>query len=389
MNYAISPAVEHEECVRFPGSELSRIQGWLRERFPYHPYIYFGLSGAALVHDALKNQHRTCAVMPAFICPSLSEAILSAGMRLIHIDADRIDADRLTMHADAATLETYLECGDASDTVLLMDHSFGYPFPGLRHLRLRFPKLLVIEDCARALGARVRGQFPGEHSDWVLLSMYKTILGPRNGAILLTKTPIPARNDRSVRVTVRERAATMTPVRFLNDFLKRTTRGLTPRRIGLTSPGWTPHYGFPSDLCLARFGAELNDFENRACIRNSIAEEFRHGLSRMPGIELIKVASGCQPADHFVSFRIQKAGVRDRILTRLYRRGLFLSGTWPIVPAHYKCFSETFPAGHAASEFLAEHMVHIPVALFHRGRERKRLIRVLGDLMCEVESHAR
>jgi dTDP-4-amino-4,6-dideoxygalactose transaminase len=355
--------------------ELSRVQGWLRERFPNHPHSYFGLSGTTLLYEVLKTQTRASVILPAFICANLSAAAVLAEKRVTHIDADR-----LTLLPDMAQLETHLAGQDASDTIVLIDHSFGYPFPRLDALRRRIPKLLIIEDCARALGVQICGRSPGEYSDWVLLSMYKTTRGNSNGAILLTKTPILIREGQRTLATVRDRVATVAPLRFIYHLLQRTHPDFGPQRSDLIFPEWTPKYGFPSKLCLTRFAAELREFELRASRRCSITEELTDRLSHVAGVDCIKAAEGCQSAGHFISFRVQKRQARDQILMRLHRKGLFLVRTWNIVPAHYRSFSKTFPSGRANSEHLAEHMLHIPVRLFHSSKERHRLVRALCDL---------
>jgi dTDP-4-amino-4,6-dideoxygalactose transaminase len=351
------------------------VRSWFRERFPRQPHVYFGLSGTTLLHEALKAQTRTSVVLPAFICSDLSAAAVRAGKRVIHIDADRH-----TQLPDRAQLETYLASQDTSDAVLLVDHSFGYPFPDLACLRRRFPKLLVIEDCARALGVQIRGQLPGVWSDWILFSMYKTIPGSSNGAVLLTNMPIPMRDQHRVPVTIRERVATIGPLRFMyHELQRRTPSDFRPRISDLGNfPQWTPAYGLPSRLCMARFAAELKDLEIRASMRSSNANELTDSLCRA-GIECIKPAERCQSAGHFVSFRTPSRHARNELLARLHRKGLFVARTWDLVPAHYHSFLETFPSGHTNSEHLADHMGHIRVGLYLSSRRRRRLVEEIRD----------
>jgi len=353
--------------------DFARIQSWLRERFPRHPNIYFGVSGTSLLYEALKFESRTLIIFPAFICPSLPAMALRAGKSVVHLDADP-----LTLHPKATALETCLAHHDASNCTVLIDHSFGYPFPGLACLRTRFPGLLIVEDCARALGVSIHGRFPGEHSDWVLLSMYKTITGPRNGAVLLTKTPLPLQEHPNVPVTIRERAATIGPLRFFYDLAQRGRRGFLPPPRGLKSPDWTPQYGFPSSLCMARFAAELDRFETRSVARNSIAGELVEKLSGIEGLECIRTAEGCQPAGNFVSFKMRNREDRDRTLSLLQRNGLFLSRTWNLLPLNYEILAETFLDGHAGSRELWDRIAHIPVRLFLSETRRRRLIQALN-----------
>src|SRR5579872_101341 len=298
--------------------DLGLIEGWFRERFPRHPHVYFGLSGATLLHDALLTQPQSTLVLPAYICPSLSAMGLAAGKRLVHAEVDP-----RTLHPDPAhyTLD---------DAVALVDHAFGYPYAGIAQLRKRNPGLLIIEDCARALGANIDGDLPGAASDWLLFSMYKTIRGSRNGAVLLSNAPLPIpKENRRGAVTVKERAARLAPARFLHHQILRRSR-FAPREIGF-APEHEPQRGLPSELCANRFWAELRDLDSRTRMRREIVQELSENLSRIPEIECVRTADHCQPAGHFVSFAIRK-GNRDRVITRLYRRGLFVMRTWDIVP---------------------------------------------------------
>jgi dTDP-4-amino-4,6-dideoxygalactose transaminase len=362
---------------------LSRAEGWLRERFPHHRYIYFGVSGTTMLHDALKSHFRTWVVLPGFLCPNISAAAACAGKQLIHIDADR-----RTELPDMTQLLSSLASRDASDTALLIDHSFGYPFPAVARLRREFPKLLIIEDLARALGARIKGQYPGEHSDWILFSMYKTVPGSSNGAVLLSNAPLPISHGRRVPTTLRERVARMEPLRSIYRVLQRgTSEGFRSRlgQLELRFPDWSPTYGFPNDLCLSRFAIELMKLDNQMPIRTAIAEELTDSLSEA-GVDCIKVAEGCQSAGHFVSFAVRQQHGRDEVLTRLSKKGLPMGRSWDIVAAHYRSFQETFPAGHSNSEYLAEHMAHIRVSLYPRTKHRQRLVSELRKLAAEHHS---
>jgi dTDP-4-amino-4,6-dideoxygalactose transaminase len=352
--------------------QQDRLQGWLKERFPQHPYHYFGVSGTTLLFEALNLEQRTSMVLPAFICPSLSAMAMWAGKTVTHIDADPE-----TMLPKLSTLDAYLWTQAASECVLLIDHSFGYPFAAMEELRRRFPELLIVEDCVRALGVSIGGTFPGEHADWILLSMYKTITGPRNGAVLLSRKPLGLQPYPQARVTIRERAATIAPLRFFYDLAQRQRRWSTGPPGGLKAPVWTPEYGSPSELCLSRFVAEIERVEQRRSERDSIAEELFENLGAIKTVERVPTAEGSTTAGHFVSFRMRTRQDRDSLLASLQRSGLFLSRTWERLPLNYEIFAKTFPAGSAGSRELQERIVHIPTRLFAGVKERRRLIQAL------------
>jgi len=72
--------------------------------------------------------------------------------------------------------------------------------------------------------------------------------------------------------------------------------------------------------------------------------------------------------------------IRDSVLTMLHKKGLFLSRTWDLLPAHYLCFSGTFPWGHAGSRRLGETIAHVPVNLFLSAKRCRNLVRTLSEL---------
>lgn len=353
---------------------LEQIRNRLLEHFPHHSYVYFGVSGTTLLFEALRSEPRRTAVFPAFICPSIPAMALAAGKSVLHVDVDPS-----TMHPDPNSLETCLSRGPVSNCALLINHSFGYPFPGLGRLRSAFPELLIIEDCARALGVSIGNRNPGEHSDWILLSMYKTIDGSRNGAVLLSRTPLDLKEHPAAAVTFRERAATVGPLRFVHDLAHRRRARFAPPSGGFSAPNWIPQYGSPNRLCLDRFVEELDRLEHRAARRRQIAIDLREALSPIDGIECIRWSHQCKPAAHFVSFRMRHRQDRDHTLVRLQKQGLFLSRTWNLVPANYECFTKTFWNGHHGSTDLWNRIAHIPVRLFLDEDRRRRLLEALRE----------
>jgi dTDP-4-amino-4,6-dideoxygalactose transaminase len=361
-------------------NSTARIRDWLRQSYPQHHHVYFGLSGSTLLFEALQAQSRSTVVLPAFICPYLSTVTVRAGKKLIHIDANRH-----TQLPDVHTLELYLSTLEESDTILLVDHSYGYPFPAISRLRERFPQLLIVEDCARALGTQIRTEPPGKYADWILLSMYKTVLGSTNGAILLTKAEFPSRRAAKARPTFQERLATSPPLRRICHELQRWMA--PPFRVDAVHsnlPQWEPIYGFPSDLCVTRFANELEHLESRALLRQSIAEELTHNLGKA-GIDCVPVAEGCQRAGHFVSFHVQEEPKREQLFRRLWSQGLFVTPSWHIVPAFYRFFADTFVGGHVNSTYLAKHMVHVRMSLFQQKKKRERLVEEIRRIIFEAD----
>ncbi len=357
---------------------ISRIEGWMKEQFPRHPHIYFGVSGTALLLEVFRRQPRSTVILPAFFCPNISAAALMAGKRVIHIDAGP-----RTLLPDVAQLETCLASVNEADTVLLIDHSFGYPFIHLPDFRRRFPKLLIIEDCARALGVKL-----GD-SDFILFSMYKTTAGSSNGAVLASGIPLGIEQGTQSLPSARERVANIAPLRYAYRLLQRARCAEFRSRaaeVGTDVPSWAPQYGWPNELCGARFFSELHKTETQASTRRAIAGEIIDRLSGS-GLECVTPAAGHQAAGNFLSIRVGEQPARDSALTRLCRRGLSVARTWDIIPAHFRCFEQTFPFGCANSKQLAEQMIHVRVAEFSSATERRRLIEELRAVSQNEAAH--
>jgi dTDP-4-amino-4,6-dideoxygalactose transaminase len=346
--------------------DLDRLAGLLRERFPRHRHVYFGLSGSTLLYDALRRENRSSLVLPAFLCPSISAMALAAGKLVTHIDSNRE-----SLHIDAARLEEFMATQRESDTAVLIDHSFGYRSGALARLRERFPGLLVIEDCARALGLDA-----GEHSDWILLSMYKTIRGAQNGGVLLSRTPLALEMTKRAQTPVRERAAGISLFRTSYDFISRF-RPIPQPPAPSSIAAWIPHHGMPGELCVANFTAEIAEWDLRRRARAEIAAEIQNAIPQCAGLEMLDPV---ESAAHFVTLRISRG--RDPFVARLWRRGIFLSRTWERLPGDFAAFHETFPFGNEIAAEWSRMVAHIPVSHFWSTGSRAKLIESIRFISC-------
>lgn len=336
-------------------------------------HIHAGLSGSTLLYEALRLQGRRTVVLPAFVCPDLPAAAAAAGTRVV-----LIDADRRSMHLDSGRLDDYLRSTDPADTILLFDHTFGNPFPFAASIRRRYPTLLIVEDAVRALGAQVAGEPIGCHSDWLLLSMYKTVPGSANGAVLLTRDPMELSCGSVVSASLREWVARNAACRWAYEWLKRRNSDYPPPRLVHDKPHWSPKRGLPSTLCTRRFVAELTDLEERRMGRQAVLDELRERFTSTPGFQAIDVPPECSPAAYFLSVLVESKS-RDHLLAHLHRQGLFLLRTWDMVPSFYRSLDGAFPFGSAGSEYLARHILHIPIDPFGRRSRRDRLLRAVRD----------
>ena len=335
------------------------LKAWISENFPGMRFAYWGQSAATMLHDALREEQRNNVILPAFICPSVTAAAIQAGKHVVHVDVDRT-----TLHIDPQKLEQVLRGMRHDDTVLLIDHSFGYPYSQIEKIRQDHPGLLIIEDCVRALGGATTGGPVGRSGDWVLVSLYKTVGGNDHGGILLTGSPYTIRSGRVRPTTLRQFAATFGPARMIYERLKRRSCNYSPSRRDLESPPLKPVVGIPNQLCLTRFLTTITKDKKTLQRRQEATRDIRSALQGTTGFSFIKSAKGVLNAEHFVSFTVDDDGARDRLISDLHRQGLFLLRTWDCIPPFFRTLTSTFPTGCSVSVFLADHVVHIPMNSF-------------------------
>ncbi len=352
------------------------ISQWVSQAYPDYPYMYWGQSGMSLLFDVLRQERRKKIVLPAFICPGLPAMADAAGMKVV-----LVDVNPETLHMGREQLEQCLADDRDEETILLVDHSFGYPFAALSEVRCRHPKLLIIEDCVRALGSRINERPVGHTGDWTLLSMYKTTPGNNHGAILLTRSPYRLRTGPPPPTTWRQWASTSRPLRLLHERVNRNRPDFGPTRREVESLSWLPEVGIPNLLCIDRFGESIGRLSEDLERRRKTAAAIQDALTGIEGFRFVLPSAGCDTAAYYLTFTVAPSVDRNRLLTALHRRGLFLQRTWDSVPAFYKIFRGAFLFGFAGSVFLADHVGHIPVVRFTTPGRLTRLVGSLRELM--------
>jgi dTDP-4-amino-4,6-dideoxygalactose transaminase len=279
---------------------------------------------------------------------------------------------------DSEKLRYCLAEQEAAETVLLVDHTFGYPAAAIKEWRSKYPDLLIIEDCVRALGGEIDGRPVGHHGDWVLFSLYKTTVGNDHGAVLLTRSPYAIRSGPAPGATLRQWASGLKPSRILYEAFKRLRCEFVEGRRDLEAPEWTEWSGTPNSLCQKRFENQLAHLKESREGRLRASHEIQSALQDEEMVELIQLEPGCRPSAFFLSFTVSAGVHRKTLVKTMHRKGFFLVWAWNIVPAFYACFSQSFPCGFAESVFLADRACHIPLGQYVVSRHRSRLI----DCLC-------
>ncbi len=197
--------VSLRDCLR-PG-RVDRDSAGLEEDFKaYLPAAYARLvsSGTAALYvilEAFKNiSPKRRVILPAYICPSVAQAVARAGLKIELCDTHAYDFN-LDLDALARLLEA-----DRDVLAVVTAHLAGIPadWEGLRKITAA-AGALVIEDCAQALGAAYRGQKVGTLGDAAFFSLARGKgLTIYEGGVMVTARPdlaaaIDTAADRLVR----------------------------------------------------------------------------------------------------------------------------------------------------------------------------------------------
>lgn len=359
---------------------FSQVQHRLKEIFPQYPCIYLGKRAGTLLFHALKHEKRSTVILPGFICPEISALVLQAGKIPVHIDVDP-----QTMHMRGNLLRDYLNHHSPADACLLIDHSFGYINPDIAQIKAEYPDLLIIEDCARAFGGSCNQTPAGSFGDWVILSMYKTVLGNEHGGIVLSRNPLPCTTDGPVACSSpREYLSTIKALRLIHAYLKRRTPPLGSEPTVQENLTCSLETGLPSTLIIRRFLKNLNQIDKKHQKQGWAWKDLYNRLKQYPHIQLIHVRPETVPSYAFLSFTMSGIPNIYLFLKKLNRSGYFLFNAWPDTPNYYLNMRATFPCGYENTRFLAQHIIHIPIIDFFTENKRLLFIQCFEQILTEL-----
>jgi dTDP-4-amino-4,6-dideoxygalactose transaminase len=120
-------------------------------------------------------------LFPAFVCEDAFAPLIER----YNLDPTFVDVDPDTRHLDLSAVENHRSSVDA----IVLVHTFGLPLPAGQWESLRQQDdLVLVEDCARALGACADGAPVGSVGDYALYSLRK-VTPLFTGGILVGRDP--------------------------------------------------------------------------------------------------------------------------------------------------------------------------------------------------------
>jgi len=301
------------------------------------------------------------AVLPAYTCIAVPQAVESAGWRLAFAD---IAAGDVNM-----THEALLAALPEDARVVVLTYQFGIPpatEPILDLCRRR--GLFIVEDAAAAVGARYRGRLTGTFGDAAIISFHfsKVVNAGRGGALLINDDKVAEK----VMCLQNEDSAS---AEGLADFTKAfawwgATRPLcysgirTVRSLVLVDPlyevvkprTFLRPEGFHccSGYVAALASRQLDLLEANVSRRMALARVYSEALAGIEGIELPKVTEGAEPAwIQFPIFVERKAACYQYLL----RHGVDVNWTF-----RYSCAASYGFKGFPNAERAARTLLGLP-----------------------------
>lgn len=300
------------------------------------------------------------AIVPAFTCYVVPEAIRNAGSPISFADVDEA-----TLNME---LENLVGLEPPAGTVLIMTHQFGLPCRTAAIVNwARAHEMTILEDCAGALGAEIDGRPCGSFGDVAILSFENTkLLGSGAIGVLLT-------DDDDVAARLRDDQADFAPpdpsvirmtalLKMINtNAIYRPIFGLWSWRNGDRFSGHGAQHTIdpayyrcrPHPFALALALQQWHDLDRRIEHRRRLLALYREALG---DTATCQVNPGAVPSPIRQPIRVEH---KRAFYEAMYRAGVDLgwSFAYTVVPADRET---DFP--HA--RLIGQHILNLPI---HEG----------------------
>ncbi len=146
------------------GKHVRHVESWFRKRFDTATAVSFNSGRSALlaILKAFTIGRGDEVLIQAFTCVAVPNSVLWAGATPVYVDIDE------TLNMDPIDAAKKVS---SKTKALIVQHTFGVPANMEALVRfVRRHNLILIEDCAHALGARYRGKLVGTFGDAAFFS---------------------------------------------------------------------------------------------------------------------------------------------------------------------------------------------------------------------------
>jgi len=284
----------------------------------------FNLARNAFAYIVLTQKIKKI-IMPAFLCSIFEKILIQKRIKPVFVD---IDLE--TLNIDISKVQ---EAITRDIDAILAVHTFGNPcdLSALVDLKEDY-NVMLIEDCAHALGARYKGKLVGTFGDFSIFSMYKC-LPTMGGGFLISKKSFPPSKYKKETFTFKSFLRILYMTDSIHPILfKLKESSLFKNKSLLRKSGSMRDSPIErcSDFNLAAFNYFFRTIEEEISGRNRIANLFNRQIE--PNIIIKqKIKAGNISFRHSYPLIIESSNVRkhrDRIIKNLRKKGIMADKTW-------------------------------------------------------------
>lgn len=332
-------------------------------------HCYLTSSGRAGLYLILRSLHRisdrTHVIVPAYTCPTVVQAVLKAGLRvsLCDLSLDTLGLDR----------DSLAELIDDSVLAIIVVHPFGLPEDMTDLVSLGHREgIIIIEDAAQSLGARLDDRMVGSLGDFGLFSLGRgKVITTGGGGVVVTSNDVYATAIQDIMVNEfgLTSKAGLGSLAFLAGyrlamhpfswwFLVHTPlnpadgsrKPPPPFSVGLLS---TCQMGV--GVSMMAFLDEINQ------VRRRNAELLMDTLKELPFVRFPDLVHNADPVYLRLPLLVNDKASRENLFQRLHRNGIGVSRMYeyPLVDIFENQIDqngEKFPA----AEYISHHLLTLP-----------------------------
>ena len=366
---------------------VSRLRDEIRQRFGVrHVFLTStGRAGMTILLRALRGQadaHRNEVVLPSYTCYSVAASVVKAGLRPRLVDIDATTLDYRSEELEAADFSRAL--------AIVACNLYGFPndMPALRRVARRHG-LVLIDDAAQAMGARIAGQWCGTAGDVGLFSFDKgkNVSAIDGGVVVTNDDRLAASLKRhcgslpapGVGEVGAQAAKALIYTVFLRPSLYWIPIGIP--QLGLGRTVFTTEFPLetPSTFLTALGAEAVPRLPELTRIRTANSQALMDALRPIPGLRFISPRADASPAFLRLPVLLPDPATRGRALAALTSNGIGASRSYPASLADLPELQQDFGAVQRATvgRDVAECILTLPTHPFVDADDISRTAAVL------------
>lgn len=349
---------------------------WLKVKHVFA--ISSGRASLYLIMEILKQtSNKRKVIIPAYTCPTVPLAIARAGLT-----PELCDISLETLNIECNQLERKI---DQNTLAIVAVHMCGFPcyMENILEIAKKY-KVIVIEDCAQALGAEYAGKKIGTFGDFAFFS-----LGRGKGFSTYEGGIITTNLDNYAKI-ITSKASCLKKPKFIEDVLtiaKLLMMMITfhPNLFWVTRKfplGWGNEF-YRMDFSvqiLSSFRQTLASLSLKKVTkviekRKEKSEYLSSWLEGINGIKIIKLMGKSKPAYPWLPILFDDVEVCEKVYKTLRKQGLGVSKLYTKSLNHYEYLKEIVPQGrYPNAEYVSKAMLTLPTHHYVTNKDLDNII---------------